>query len=331
MTTTYTFPVIYTRLGIAAAPLSAPTVQIVDKDNNILVTALTAVTAVSNMPGAYYYAYTGADNLVLWALFHTSDTTVDQQDLGSYTPAQTYTNKLNIATILADYARRTGDYAVAGDAMDLIATLKHIAGSSGYDRTTDSLEAVGARATNLDAAISTRSSHTAADVWSVATRTLTSFGTLIADIWAYATRTLTQTAASIAAAISGDTITVIRGDTMSVSLTGLGSLADNIKVYFTVKNHEADADSASTLMVEKTDGLKYINGAAAVTAGNGTLVIDDEPTGNITITVAAVEIAKLGLGSYVYDVQIVRSSGIPVTTLAKGSFIVTDDITRAVS
>ena len=45
--------------------------------------------------------------------------------------------------------------------------------------------------TNLDVLVSSRSSHTAADVWAVTTRTLTGFGTLIADIWASATRTLT--------------------------------------------------------------------------------------------------------------------------------------------
>ena len=45
--------------------------------------------------------------------------------------------------------------------------------------------------TNIDAAVSTRSSHSAADVWTSATRTLTSFGTLISDIWSNVTRTLT--------------------------------------------------------------------------------------------------------------------------------------------
>lgn len=45
---------------------------------------------------------------------------------------------------------------------------------------------------NLDVAVSTRSSHSAADVWSVATRTLTSFGTLVSDIWSHTTRTLTS-------------------------------------------------------------------------------------------------------------------------------------------
>lgn len=46
----------------------------------------------------------------------------------------------------------------------------------------------------LDAAISTRSTLTAQQVWEYATRTLSSFGTLIADLWSYATRALTDKA-----------------------------------------------------------------------------------------------------------------------------------------
>ena len=49
--------------------------------------------------------------------------------------------------------------------------------------------------TQLDAAVSSRSSHSAADIWAVGSRTLTSFGTLVADtvtaVWAAVTRTLT--------------------------------------------------------------------------------------------------------------------------------------------
>lgn len=44
---------------------------------------------------------------------------------------------------------------------------------------------------NLNATVSSRSSHSAADVWAVATRTLTSFGTLASDVWSVATRLLT--------------------------------------------------------------------------------------------------------------------------------------------
>lgn len=46
----------------------------------------------------------------------------------------------------------------------------------------------------LDSAISTRSTLTAQQVWEYATRTLSSFGTLIADLWSYATRALTDKA-----------------------------------------------------------------------------------------------------------------------------------------
>lgn len=52
----------------------------------------------------------------------------------------------------------------------------------------------------LDAAVTTRSSHSAADVWAVSTRTLSNFGSLVADVaaaaatavWAAGTRTLTS-------------------------------------------------------------------------------------------------------------------------------------------
>lgn len=51
------------------------------------------------------------------------------------------------------------------------------------------------RVARLDATIASRSSHSAADVWAVSTRTLSTFGTLVADVatavWAAGARTLT--------------------------------------------------------------------------------------------------------------------------------------------
>lgn len=44
---------------------------------------------------------------------------------------------------------------------------------------------------NINATISSRSSHAAADIWAVGTRTLSGFGTLVADIWSNGSRTLT--------------------------------------------------------------------------------------------------------------------------------------------
>lgn len=117
MTTAYKFKATFTKSGVAEAPSSAPTIKVVDADNNILVPALTATTALTNLPGTYIYSYSGADGLDLIGRFTTTDTTMDMTDLDSYTSD-------NITS-------------------------------------------------NLDVAVSTRSSHSAADVWAVASRAIT--------------------------------------------------------------------------------------------------------------------------------------------------------------
>jgi hypothetical protein len=86
MTTTYTFKCVYKKNGVAAAPAAAPTITIVSTANVVLVNAQ-PVTALANMVGAYVYSYTGADDLDLIGKFLTTDGTVDEADLYSYTPA----------------------------------------------------------------------------------------------------------------------------------------------------------------------------------------------------------------------------------------------------
>ncbi len=149
-----------------------------------------------------------------------------------------------------------------------------------------------------------------------------------AAVWAAAVRTLTQSAASVTATVSGSDITCTRGDSLSASLTDVGALTGYSKIYFTVKRDHDDADSVSIIQIEKTAGLKYIDGAAAVTAANGTITITDEATGDITIALDEAETAKLDAGVYYYDVQIVRSAG-TVSTLTSGEFTVSADVTRA--
>ena len=195
-----------------------------------------------------------------------------------------------------------------------------------------------------------------AAVWGHATRTLSSFGTLVSDIWSAATRTLsafaftvtgakdasidaikaktdlftTGTSLTIASAVSGSTITAHRGDTLSAALTNIGALTNNSKLWFTVKRDYDDADTAAVIQIEKTGGLLYLNGAVG-TAGNGSLTINDEATGDVTIVLNASETAKLSPGNYQYDIQILRSAGTPVSTLTYGEFVVAADVTRATS
>lgn len=146
------------------------------------------------------------------------------------------------------------------------------------------------------------------------------------DPWAAAVRTLTQSAASVAAAVSGSKIVVMRGDTWTMALTGLGNIASRSKLWFTARGRKDDPDSASLLQIEETAGLLYLSGRPG-TPTDGSLVVNDETAGNITITVKPND---AGIASAYYDVQMLTVLG-TVQTLTTGTFEVVADVTRAIS
>lgn len=153
---------------------------------------------------------------------------------------------------------------------------------------------------------------------------------LAATIWGYVTRTLTQSAASVAAAVAGSAISVKRGDTISASLTGLGGIVGRSKLWFTVKTSYRDRDSKSIIQIEESVGLLYLNGISADTPANGSVTVDDENGGDITIALDELETAKLEtVAGLFYDVQVLISGNIQ--TLTEGTLNVTSDITRATS
>lgn len=227
-----------------------------------------------------------------------------------------------LITILTDTATvgeveaQTDDIGVAGAGLTAIPTIASVA----------SVETVQAIAATGLASI-------AAAVWAYATRTLTSIAALGADVWTYATRTLTQSAASVTSTVSGSTITATRGDTLSASLTGLGNISAHSKLWVAVKaDPDNDADTAAILLIEKTAGLTVVNGAPHATITNGSIVVTNETTGAITITVEPAVTALLAGGAYRYDVQMLTAAGV-VQTLTTGNFVVdvTTDVTRVVS
>ncbi len=173
---------------------------------------------------------------------------------------------------------------------------------------------------NLDAAVSSRSvagdamaltsgerTTVSSSVWSSATRTLTSYGTLIADIWSYVTRTLTSGgggggataqevweyatreltalgfAPSLTVAVSEtDAVTVSSGSmsftsyvtfTQSVTSTLSDDLSAATKLWLSVKDDVNDPDSKSLVFIEETAGLTYCAKSAYGTAGDGSLVV----------------------------------------------------------
>lgn len=141
--------------------------------------------------------------------------------------------------------------------------------------------------------------------------------------------TLTIAGATLAAALSGTTVTIRRGDSLSLAITGLGNIFTRTKLWFTVKTVDAQVDTAAIIQIEETAGLLYLNGAVAETPANGNITVDDAVAGDITITLDEVETDDLVPNALTYDVQVL--SGSDVTTLTEGIANVVADITRAVA
>lgn len=150
------------------------------------------------------------------------------------------------------------------------------------------------------------------------------------EVWAYATRTLTQSAAAVTAAVSGSDITILRGDTVVIALTGLGSITTRTKLWFSIKDlPKSQADTAAIIELEETGGLLRLNGATTTTS-YATLVVNDATAGDITVTLKPAATAQLSIQDNLqYDVQVLTAAGV-VTTLTLGVADITEDVTRAI-
>lgn len=154
-------------------------------------------------------------------------------------------------------------------------------------------------------------------------------GATPAEVWAYGTRTLTTPASQLADAFSGDTITCHRGDELTVSFSGLGSIAGRLALWITAKKERTNTDAQSLIQCIENTGLVVLNGAVATTTDDGEIDVTDEDAGDLTWTVKAEATAVLSLlKTGCYDVQWRDEDG-DVHTLSDGTFKVTLDVTRA--
>lgn len=154
------------------------------------------------------------------------------------------------------------------------------------------------------------------------------------QVWTYTEtgRILTMTPDSIQAAIGGRDITIIRGDTILVEITGLGSLVGFTSLDFTVKTAKSLPDTSAILRFRKnasgvSDGLLRLNKAAPADPTWGRLTVDDPVAGNISIFLS--QIASLTLApdhDCYYDIQMII--GASVYTKREGIFAITEDVTR---
>jgi len=148
-------------------------------------------------------------------------------------------------------------------------------------------------------------------------------------VWSHTPRTLTMSLTTLKSILTGNKLILWRGDTLALPMLNLGSLVGAADLWFTVKKHPADTDATAQIQISLVNGLQAIDGAAATVPANGSIVINNAVSGNITINLAAVETAKLDVDfTGYYDVQLLI--GATVTTLTHGCCSVVGDTTRRI-
>jgi hypothetical protein len=153
-------------------------------------------------------------------------------------------------------------------------------------------------------------------------------GATPAEIWAYSARTLTQSAAGVLAAVSGSTLAWLRGDVLAQSITGLGTLAGRTKLVLTIKRDVDDADADALLQIEESDGILVWLGAVPEDILDGSLTVDDEDAGDVTLALAGSLMAQLPVRTTLhYDIQMILD-GEPVT-VTQSTCRLQADVTRA--
>jgi hypothetical protein len=210
---------------------------------------------------------------------------------------------------------------------------------------TDALTAVSTANWNYATRSLTTFGTLVADIWSYTTRTLTSLSALLSSIaaavWAYATRTLTSTASQTTAALTGSEMAVTKYVSFSATLTGLTIPADWTKIWLTAKRARADdTDSEAIIQVIESnpgvgaDGMAYIEGhtpsGASLTAADASLTVN-QSAGTIKFDITDDATSVLTAKDGRYDVKCL-STGAGCTKLqSSAKFGISETETRAIS
>lgn len=252
--------------------------------------------------GYYVFTLTQAETNADMLLIMPESSTADIQVVGQ--PVVVYTRPPNFEAMSIDSNGRVDVAKIEGsDATDqirdaVVDDATRIDGSalntlSGHDpgETIMGASDLATEMGRIDAAVSTRSSHAAADVWAVGTRTLTSFGTLVADVatavWSAVSRTLTAFAftPSLDSAYDAAKTAAQAGDAMTLADDAITSDKFDESTAFPLKSADsgatevartgADGDTLESLS-DQLDGVSS-QGAGAITF---TYTLTDADTGN---------------------------------------------------
>jgi len=109
---------------------------------------------------------------------------------------------------------------------------------------------------------------------------------------------------AIVEAQNSATLSIRIGDTWTQDIDSLGDLTGKV-VTFAMKKRASDADTAAIVFITEGTGLTRLNGAAT-TAGWGSITINDEAAGDITIRLESDATSLLTSGSYVDAVKLLE-------------------------
>jgi hypothetical protein len=222
--------------GVATDADSTPTVTVTRNGSD---QGGVSVTVTKSDTGRYKYSYTidagwAAGDRIQEFAAATVNSVVGKAILGDFVldkrvdDALDANNRIDLGRILGSAvsasSAQLGVNAVnwAGSAVTKNAANIPEVDAKAISGSTTAADSVEANMANLDAAVSTRSSHTAPDVWAATTRTLSSFGTLAADVWANSTRTLTSFGTLVS-----DVATAVWGASTR-TLTSFGTLVSDV-------------------------------------------------------------------------------------------------------
>ena len=125
------------------------------------------------------------------------------------------------------------------------------------------------------------------------------------------------------------TISVLRGDTLRVSLPLLGDITTRTKLVMTAKVNVNDADTQAVFQVIEGIGLTCLNGCTVANANLANLTVNDASTGATSLVLGAELTAELAVRDLIWDVQVILSTGI--VSPIRGPLVVIADVTRSVT
>lgn len=147
--------------------------------------------------------------------------------------------------------------------------------------------------------------------------------TIDSDMWTYPDRSLTMSATEVIAAVTGSSITQVRGNTWAFEIPNLTLSGD--KQQFAIKRSPLDTDDEALLFIDTVTGLVTVNGAPAEVHDKASLSYAGT---TLTVTVDADITAELPVGRWHYGIQSITTGGVVIENYT-GAFVISPDIVRA--